>query len=131
MAFWSDIKRKLGMQEGLDEQELQQVKKDIANIDWNKVSQNAPVLGQDTDMMNVQGAQDVSNLTEEVNDRKSDGKLASAGLSALKGVGDSMSRSAEAMRPMKMQLGNLDQAIQGPEYGKARRQALMDMIRKG
>jgi len=130
MAFWSDIKRKFGMQQDLDKQELQQANKDIANIDWNKVSQNAPVLGQDTDKMNVQNTQEVADLTEEVNDRKSDNGMAQAGLSALEGIGRSMSKSAEAMRPRQMNLGNLEQSIQGPEYAKARRQALMDMINK-
>ena len=42
----------------LSEQE-QQTNDAIANIDWNQVSQQSPILGQDTDAMSIQEAQEL------------------------------------------------------------------------
>ena len=132
MAMWSDIKRMFGMQQGLDEKEATQAKKEIANIDWNKVSQESPKLGWDTDKTNVQDAQEAKQVVEDFNDQKNDGKMLAAGLDALSGIGKAMSSSASSMSQPKMQLGSVEQAMGGPvDVMAARRKALMELLNKG
>ena len=132
MAMWSDIKRMFGMQQGLYEKEAAQAKKEIANIDWNKVSQESPKLGWDTDKTNVQDAQEAKQVVEDFNDQKNDGKMLAAGLDALSGIGKAMSSSASSMSQPKMQFGSVEQAMGGPvDVMAARRKALMELLNKG
>lgn len=142
MQDWSGIKQGIkkvfGMRQGLNEEEIAQAKKEIANIDWNKVSQNSPKLGWDTDTTNVQDYQEAKKTVEDYQEQKEEQKkekevsMAQAGLEGLSEFGKSMAESAAKRKQPEMRFGSVEQAMGGPvDVMSARRKALIELINKG
>lgn len=125
-----DYLNKILGKDKLNEEDTNKALKDINKIDWNKQTQNSPILGQDTDKTNVQDYSEAKDLIDETAETPDYSKSIA---SSLGSIGSGMIQSADRQSKIAPpKYGSIESSIGNiPDIASARRKALMDLINKG